>query len=100
MAGARKARWPAQPSEAVIGFWGDGPAPGRSPFRGGGEPKSVIDSERRRLQCLRLAIPGGTARKRGTGMTRAAFRSETGYGDAANRDDNRRMLCGDCSCVL
>jgi len=32
-------------------------------------------------------------------MTRAAFRSETGYGDAANRDDNRRMLCGDCSCV-
>jgi hypothetical protein len=31
------------------------PARQAQPFRGGGEPKSVIDSERRRLKCLRPA---------------------------------------------
>ena len=56
MAGAKEARPAAGPSAAVIGFWGDGPAPGRSPFRGGGEPKSVIDGKRRRLSCLRPAV--------------------------------------------
>ena len=34
--GEREARLPPQPSEAVIGFWGDCPAPGRSPFAGEG----------------------------------------------------------------
>jgi hypothetical protein len=33
------------------------------PANRGGEPKSVIDSERRRLQCLRLAIYGAAENK-------------------------------------
>src|ERR1700691_2240874 len=40
------------------------PAPGRSPFRGGGEPKSVIDGKRRRLQCLRPDRLGSSAMRR------------------------------------
>jgi hypothetical protein len=58
-AGAKEARQTPQLSAAVIGFWGDCAAPRTKSAGGGGEPKSVIDSKRRRLQCLRPAVLGG-----------------------------------------
>src|ERR1039458_7634719 len=60
--GQKRARLPTQLSEAVIGIWGDCP-PRTESDGGGGEPKSVIDSKRRRLNCLRSAVTGGRKRE-------------------------------------
>ena len=46
----------------------------RSPQIRGGEPKSVIDGERRRLKCLRSADMGG--RKKEREVTRTMRRAE------------------------
>ena len=55
---------PAKLSEAVIGFGGTALTQDGVCWRGE-EPKSVIDSERRRLKCLRPAKYGGTRNRPG-----------------------------------
>jgi len=49
------------------------PAPALRPVTGGGEPKSVIDGERRRLQCLRPDV-GGARWQQGRQDTRTTKR--------------------------